>query len=102
MNKLLSKVKIEQVMYGFMLLIITITLVVLFCVTPKCGNCGSFVQTAFCTKCGHINENHREPVVENRTGLTCPICNVECVTNYCGDCGSKPIFVEQVDAVTGG
>ena len=102
MRKLLSKIECEHIMGGFLLLIVTITFVVLFCVTPKCSNCGNFIQTAYCVTCGQVNENYREAVMVNKSGLICPNCKVECITNYCGHCGAEPIFIEEVDAVTGG
>jgi hypothetical protein len=94
MKKFLLNMEIENIASGIMVFIVVTTLIVSFCFTPKCSHCGSFVNTAFCTKCGSSNEKYKEPVVENVTGLTCPICNVECHTRYCGDCGSEIVFVD--------
>lgn len=94
MKKFLLKLKIEHFAVGIMVFLVATTLIISFCLAPKCSNCGSFVNTAFCTTCGSANANYKEPVVKNTTGLTCPICNVECHTPYCGDCGSEVVFVD--------
>lgn len=99
MKKFFLNLEMDEIAGGILLFIVATTLIVAFCFSPKCVNCGSFVNTAFCTRCGVANENYKEPVAENVSGLTCPICKVECHTNYCGDCGSEIVFV---DTNTGG
>lgn len=102
MRKLLDNVAPEKIAVVIMVGICLLALVFAFCLTTRCDNCNNIVNTAFCTKCGLKNDEYIEPVVENVSGLICPVCNVECLNNYCGGCGSEIVFVDNVDAVSGG
>lgn len=92
----------EKVAFVMMAVICLLALVLSFCFANRCSNCNHVVNTAFCAMCGTQNEKYVEPVIENKTGLMCPVCEVECHTPYCGDCGSEIVFMENVDAVSGG
>ncbi len=49
-----------------------------YLVFPKCPNCNTTQDSAFCTQCGtQIQERHP----------TCPTCDVEIKTAFCGTCG---------------
>jgi hypothetical protein len=94
MKRCLLDMEPERIVGIILTCVITIFFIVLFCIIPKCS-CGSFINTAFCTTCGLKNEKYKEPVVENHTGLACPVCGVERHTNYCGDCGSEVVFINE-------
>ena len=92
----------EKIAFAMMAGICLLALIVSFCFTNRCVNCHHAVNTAFCSMCGTQNEKFVELVIENKTGLMCPVCEIERHTPFCGDCGSERVFVEPVDAVSGG
>ena len=100
--KKLFNISPEKIAFAMMAGICLLALAISFCVTNRCDNCHRVVNTAFCSACGTQNESYVEHIIENRTGLMCPVCETEWHTPYCGDCGSEIVLIEPVDAVSGG
>ena len=89
-----NKEKIRNIGIVLFLLFFVFLIVALGFSADRCDICNYRVNTKFCVQCGAQNEKYVEPVIENKTGLVCPVCEVECLTPYCGDCGSVIVFVE--------
>lgn len=100
--KMVQRVTPEAIAAICLVCFISFTMIAAVSLSDRCDNCDRVVGTAYCTYCGTKNNSYIEHAVENNTGLICPICDVECHTPFCGDCGSEIVFVEVVDAVSGG